>query len=364
MIEVRQGDAAQPARAALSTRLRIVNCAEIADPDWTFLEAPLRDLPVDWSFFHAREPSSHSGGRHSMGLARLRATWSAARCAAGNSGAVVISHLPKTTMWLAIFCRLLSVRATHIAFAFNFTRLPTGFYRTLMRWAFKGVDRFVVFSTAERACYAAYFGIDAHRIDFMPWEMPPPTSEGPPIVTGPYICAVGGEGRDYGTLIEAVRHTPDIPLVIVTRSYSIPHGTLPDNVTLFTELRSSDYWNVVQHAHFAVLPLLDDQTNCGHITLVGALLLERPIIASRSVGIDDYVQANVNALIVNPGAPEALRVAIRRLWDEPALRQRLHQTISAAKRESGGESRWAEYFRHLFKESLNSASKEPARLNK
>ena len=341
--------ASTTARAgAVSARLKVVSCAEIAEPGWTFLQVPLADLPLDWHHFSATPTSWWERRFTRPNLARWRATWSAARCAKQHPGAVIISHLPKTTLWLAIFCRLFSVKAAHIAFAFNFTDLPLGINRALMRWAFSKVDRFVVFSHAERARYAGYFGIDPGRIDFLPWEMDTPRTSEPAFVSGKYICAVGSEGRDYDTLVEAVRHAPQIHTVIVTRAYNAPRGSLPPNVTLHTGLRGPDFWNVVKHAHAVVLPLRDEQTNCGHISLVGALQFGRPIVASESGGIEDYLKDDVNALVVKPGDAPALRLAIERMWDDSALHARLHQTIIGSQSAGRGDSAWTNYFRgHL-----------------
>lgn len=339
----------------MNARLRIINCAEISAPDWTFLQAPLADLPLDWSFFSATPNSALERAILRPNIARLRATWQAARCAAQGSNTVIISHLPKTALWLALFCRILSVRATHIAFAFNFTDLPTGIHRALMRWTFRKVDRFVVFSNAERARYQEYFGIDADLIDFLPWVMDTPRFSEPALVSGKYICAVGGEGRDYNTLVEAVRHAPHIDTIIVTRAYNAPRGSLPRNVVLHTEMCELDFWNVVKHSHAVVVPLRDDQTHCGHITLVGALQLERPIVASESRGIDDYVEHDVNALIVRPGDPAVLCQAIERMWNDLELYERLRQTIIEGRKSERTKMAWTDYFRSHFARILNEA---------
>jgi glycosyltransferase involved in cell wall biosynthesis len=341
---------------AVKTRLRVVNCAEIAELGWTFLQVPLADLPLDWHHFSATPKTWLERHLRRLNLARWRATWSAARCAKQDPGAVIISHLPKTTLWLAIFCRLLSVKAGHIAFAFNFTDLPLGINRVLMRWAFRKVNRFVVFSNAERARYAEYFGIDPARIDFLKWEMDTPPSSEPALVTGKYVCAVGSEGRDYDTLVEAVRHAPQIRTVIVTRAYNAPRGPLPPNVALHTGLRGPDFWNVVKHAHAVVLPLRDEHTNCGHISLVGALQFGRPIVASESGGVDDYLKDDVNALVVTPGDAPALHLAIERMWNDPVLHARLRHTIVAAQNVGRCDSAWTDYFRA----HLTQALAEPA----
>lgn len=330
----------------MNARLRIVNCAEIADLDWTFLQTPLADLPLDWYFFSATPRSELERRITRPNLARWRATWSAARCAARDPNTVIISHLPKSTLWLAIFCRLMSVKATHFAFAFNFTNLPKGLTRLLMRWAFRNVHRFIVFANVERSQYAEYFGIDAGRIDFLPWVMDVPHSSEPAFVDGKYICAVGGEGRDYDTLVAAVQSAPHVNTVIVTRAYNAPRGPLPQNVSVHTELRGPDFWNVVKHAHAVVVPLRDDQTNCGRITLVGALRLGRPVVASESRGIEDYVTDDINALIVKPSDPSALRNAIEKIWSDSALHGRLRRRILEAELiKDGCETAWTDYFR-------------------
>lgn len=329
-------------------RLQIVNFADLADVGWTFLEAPLADLQLDWHFFSSLPRSPLERLVKRPRLARWRSVWSAVRCAARNPNTVIISHLPKTTLWLVIFCFLFSVQVRHIAFSFNFTKLPRGIKHKLMRWAFAKVDRFVVYSSVERSQYSDYFNIDPARINFLPWEMAIPQSSEPALVSGKYVCAVGGEGRDYDTLIQAVRRTPQIKTVIVTRGYNMPREQLPANVELHTELSGVDFWSVVKHAHAVIIPLLDAQTNCGHITLVGALLFGRPIVASRSAGIQDYVTDEVNALIVEPGDPSELRQAIETIWSDLPTHARLHANITTAQIKVPSTSPWTSYFRQYF----------------
>ena len=333
---------------ATKDRLQIVNFADLSDANWTFLQASLVDLQLDWHFFSTNPRSPLERLVKRPRLARWRGVWAAVRCAARNPHTVVISHLPKTTLWLVLLCSMLSVKARHIAFSFNFTELPTGIKKDLMRWAFRKVDRFVVFSRTEQSRYADYFGIDLARIDFMPWEMDIPRTSESPFISGKYVCAVGGEGRDYETLIRAMQLAPHIKTVIVTRSYNMPQGPLPANVELHTELSGTDFWSVVKHSHAVVVPLLDAQTNCGHITLVGALLFGRPIVATRSAGIDDYVTDDVNALIVAAGDALALQCAVERIWSDQLTHERLRANILSKQTERPTEGSWNSYFRQYL----------------
>lgn len=325
-------------------RLTVVNFAEIAEEGWSFLRDDLADMPLDWSFYSSQPRSFIERVVRRPKLSRITAAWRATTSAKRAEQALIVSHLPLATLWIAICSRLRSMNTKHVAFAFNFTDLPTGLRRGLMRWSFKSVDRFVVFSQAEKRKYADYFGIDPSRIDFLPWTMPAPVASAS-CVEGKYVCAVGGEGRDYATLIESVRPHPRIKTVIVTRSYNMPSGPLPAHVQLFTELSPPAFWSIVRNAHAVILPLRDEETCCGHITLVGALRFARPIVATRSAGIADYVRDGGNALLVPAQDPAALSTAISRIWDDHDLHARLKEAIVSDDGAAASLSVWADYFR-------------------
>lgn len=56
---------------------------------------------------------------------------------------------------------------------------------------------------------------------------------------------------------------------------------------------------------------------------IQALLLRRPVVASRVGGLPDTVQDEETGLLVPPGDPESLAAAIGRLLDSPAERERM-----------------------------------------
>lgn len=329
----------------LSTPLRIINCAEIADIHWRFLQEQLPDLDADWVFFSANRRSALEKTIAKPNLARIRACFSAAWAAKRHPNALIISHLPRATLWTAFFCKLLNCNARHLAFSFNFTSLPGGFNKFLMKKLFKSIDRFVVYSRNEIDTYAAYFQIDRARIDFLRWEMDLPASVETPGLPEKYVCSVGGEGRDYQTLMEAARQAPDINFVVVTRHYNIPPSPLPPNVIVLVDVAVENFWSIVKKCRFVVIPLRDEKTNCGHITLVGSLMLGRPIVATRSDGIADYVDDDRNALLVEPQNAVALRQAIEKLWRDEDHYQRLSHAISTMNQEESLTT-WPGYLRN------------------
>jgi glycosyltransferase involved in cell wall biosynthesis len=51
--------------------------------------------------------------------------------------------------------------------------------------------------------------------------------------------------------------------------------------------------------------------------------LGRPLIASRCIGTEDYINSGVDGLLVHPRDPHELRQAIAKLWDDSEARVRM-----------------------------------------
>jgi glycosyltransferase involved in cell wall biosynthesis len=238
---------------------------------------------------------------------------------------VIVAHGPHLTAWCAFFAKLLKVRAQIMGFSFNFTELPTSFKRRAFGWMLKRADRLVVFSRFERELYAKTFRLPVERLDFIPWAVSPPTVESPnvPLEPGRYACAIGGNARDYATLLSAAARLPRVHFVLVVRPESLRGLTVPANVTVHVNLPMGKAMNVLAFADFMVLPLLHSEVPCGHVTLVAAMHLGKAFVITKSVGIEDYVHAENNALQVEAGSATELAAAIERLWNDSALCARL-----------------------------------------
>jgi len=327
--------------------IAIHNCGDIAPSDWRFLEGRVPGVTARWSFQTSTPANALERAIRRPNLARLRACWLTAWRA--RRGDVIITHLPWTTWWVGRFSHLIGSRARHLAFSFNFTEIPSGARLRGMRRAFRQVERFVVYSRAEREAYTQAFGISAERIDVLPWAMQTPdTGSDAPWVEGPYICAIGGEGRDYASLLAAAKRLPDIPLVLAVRPHNLEGLDVPTHVRVFVNVPNTQFWNIVRHSAFAVVPLLRPDTACGHITLVGAMKLGKAVVSTYSRGTEDYISHDRTALMSDAGDVDALAGNIRRLWSDPALRARME----AAARHDGAvrhdELRWADYLRDFL----------------
>jgi glycosyltransferase involved in cell wall biosynthesis len=336
--------------------LKIVNCAEnIQDDNWNFLHDKMPDVSAEWSFFVNSPSNILEKVVTKPQLSRYRACLQAVIKAKYTKADLLISHLPRATCWTSIFANLINLNIPHLAFSFNFTDLPQGKTHQFMSYAFQKVDRFVVYSTAEKILYTDYFGLNPEKIDFLPFAMDLPEYESSGrIIEGDYICAVGSEGRDYATLAEAMKTLPNIPLVIVTRPYVIKGLNFSENVKIFTNLPIKQFWSIVKFSKFVVIPLRNANTNCGHISIVGSMRLDKAIITTASTGITDYIFPGVNSLVSPAQDVTALAMNIERLWRDSNLCSQMETEIRKIVQENHTLSSWTGY----LKKFLENVSKD------
>ena len=224
--------------------MRFISISDLMGPDWRFLEPLSTDPSITWST-HSGLPRTPLERRiRRPALARYRAAFEAAREARNAPGSVLVSHLPLAAAATNLARRMICPQVPQVAFAFNLTDLPTGARRLYLARALQGIDKFVVFSRFERTLYADIFRLPAERIHFLPWAMGTPVlgRDNPAAGLGRYLCAVGGEGRDYALLIQVMRSLPDIRMAIVARPHSLAGLEVPDNITVFTNLPVEQTW--------------------------------------------------------------------------------------------------------------------------
>lgn len=228
----------------------------------------------------------------------------------------------------AVWCGLASVifpsKTPYCAFTFNFPALPSGIKRFIMSLALRRIGEIFVHSSMERALYSSHFRIPAERFKVRLWaagkpDVFPERSMQP----RPYISAIGGNGRDYRTLIEASRLIPDIPLVVVARPEGMKGIAVPNHVKVLRNISFAEAMNTLKYSEFTVLPLRSSTVPCGHVTLVCAMHLCKAVVATDSEGISDYVQAGSNGILCKASSPLDLAAAIAKLWNDPAMIARL-----------------------------------------
>jgi glycosyltransferase involved in cell wall biosynthesis len=314
-------DIAHPPRQA-SAGLTIVNLSDFDETgEWNWLSH--RFPQHDWRHFGLGWP--RDDGRIGLNIARYRSARRALSVAAKERPALLVAHGARPMMHLAEAAVLQRLPAPVLVYALNFTDLPNGILRKRMSRALAMADRLVVPSTTERKLYSEWFGLDERRIDVLLWGLEPTkVAPGPRFVEAPdYICAIGGNARDYRTIMEAMRRVPHVPLVLVCRPHNLSGIDCPANVIVHVDLPMEKVTDIIHHSRFMVLPLQTSTVPCGHVTMVLAMFLAKGLIVTASDGVRDYVREGDNALLTPAGDSAALAERIQFLWGHPELAAQL-----------------------------------------
>jgi glycosyltransferase involved in cell wall biosynthesis len=293
----------------------VVISGESTKPSWRWIAKYNSD--IDWLFF--RPQADHAV---MLPWFRLWASIKAVLKAAKSD--VLVSHGP----YMAFYCALLQwcfrIRTPHICYSFNFSQLPSGFTLKRMQFAFAKMDKLVVSSQMEIALYAEYIKIPAEKFDFVRWGVSRPEFNNvQPKISSDYICAVGGNARDYQTFLAVMADLPTIPAIMVVRPHNLIGLQIPGNVTVLTNIPKDEAYSVIAYSRFMVLPLTGNEIPCGHVTLVVSLYLGVPTIVTDSSGIGDYIVDEETGLLCAPHSTESMREAILRLWQDGRLCSRL-----------------------------------------
>jgi glycosyltransferase involved in cell wall biosynthesis len=198
--------------------------------------------------------------------------------------------------------------------------------RVLLRSSLRAAACVICLGESQRSELVASAGLNAARVVTMPIPVDteffkPHPEPGGDVRT---VLTVGKDlARDYGTFIEAVRPLA-VDATIVAHPRNLERPELSSNVTLRSGLSFPELRELYAGAACVVLPQRSEDymygSEGGGLTaLLEAMAMGRPIVASDRAILHDYVTDGVEALLVPPEDPAALRAAIERVLGDPEL---------------------------------------------
>ena len=272
------------------------------------------DDPENW---HIRK-------RRSTPFAVWTQHWQQSRRALQANCGGLITVFPQLAMTTAIQRTLSLTRSQMplLAWCFNVGQRPQWPIKFIAAIFLRNVDHFVVHSRGEIDTLHDWFGIPRHKITFVHLQRAPIAITSTEDTFQPFVLAMGSANRDYATLVEAMRGLT-IRLVLVASPRSLVGLQIPPNVEVLNGLTAAQCRELAQRATVNVVPLADVETASGQVTIVEALRMGRPLIATRGVGTVDYIVDGENGILVEARNVLDLKLAITRLWNDGALRDAL-----------------------------------------
>lgn len=233
-----------------------------------------------------------------------------------------VTAFPQLPMMLGLLKRLCRSRAPILAWCFNLGRTYDGRKGQLARFGLSTVDTFVVHSRQEIETYSIWLGLPRERFVFVPLSIDVVELDGQDHEDSaqPFLVAMGSANRDYRSLVAAVRAL-GYPTIIIASAHALQGIELPPNVEVRSGLSLAECHALCRRARVNVIPVDNETTASGQVTLLEAMMYAKAVVATDCVGTRDYVAEGVTGLLVPPHDVGALTAAIERLWQDTALRQ-------------------------------------------
>jgi hypothetical protein len=149
-----------------------------------------------------------------------------------------------------------------------------------------------------------------------------------------YVFTGGGADRDFASVVAAVRET-DVRLEIVTFSRETLgyDGEMPPNVSVRWRMPVESFLARLAGSLLVVVPLRHPSSPHGQTTVVQALALGKPVVATRAPSVVDYVEDGREGFLVDAGDEDGYRRAVTRLAADAELRAGCAEAARATARE-------------------------------
>jgi glycosyltransferase involved in cell wall biosynthesis len=148
------------------------------------------------------------------------------------------------------------------------------------------------------------------------------------LTTGPAL-SVGRSGRDCALLTRVFAAHGRLLRIVCDAERTLAGGTSAPKVTILRHCYDDDYVSELRGAGVVVVPLAVDDISAGQMVILQAMAYRKPIVATRTPTIDDYLTDGVDALLMSPGGDASLQAALDRLIAEPALATRPREQACA-----------------------------------
>jgi glycosyltransferase involved in cell wall biosynthesis len=201
--------------------------------------------------------------------------------------------------------------------------------RRLLTRSLRAAERVIALGESQRREMIEEMGVPSERTSVMPlpiderWWSPPPA----PVDTDPYVLTVGKDlARDFRTFVDAVARM-DIRAEMAVYPRNLDGIELPANVRA-RKVPSQTLRELYAGASCVVVPQRRDgypygSEGGGLTALLEAMAMGLPVVATERAILRDYIDDGVDAIVVPPQDPGALRDAIDRICGDPDLAARV-----------------------------------------
>jgi glycosyltransferase involved in cell wall biosynthesis len=241
---------------------------------------------------------------------------------------LVIAYSAQVGLPLAFFLRLCFWRRIPLIVfdVESFGRIKKGPGLALLRFASKRIDHVVYAASGQKEYYRRYLEHLSNKSTYIPIGIGNYDKERKLGEKGKgAIVAPGHHGRafrDWATLFQAFNLLSSEAKLLVVGRESIEEKEregvpIPSGTSFLPFLPMREFKAKIEDAPFVVLPLPEREQSLGQLSVLFCMAMGKAVVASKVMGIEDYVENGVTGLLVNAGDPGSMAEAIERLVRDP-----------------------------------------------
>jgi len=330
----------QDVRAATARRLKLSFVVERFkhDPSWPWISGVGPLAECDWTPVRIK-----SVWDRFPKLTRFHAQWQYAKAmrAIRDTDAVFLFG-PEITIGLTSAMAKLGRQPKRICMGFTQDGpFPQRWIEKLSK-ALRRCDAITMFTEEEKDVYVSRYGLDASKVRVIPIHTDHdgdyeqyPVEETEEIRslggTKGFALALGSPNRRFLPTAKACQ-TLGVPLVIITRPWH-KNDSLDElrslGAKVITDADQMRSLTALRHARLAIMPFDDPGIAGGYTTLMHAMFMKTPFVATKALGVSEHVIDGETGFVTPHGDDAALQAAIGRLWNENGLSERFGEASRA-----------------------------------
>jgi glycosyltransferase involved in cell wall biosynthesis len=194
-----------------------------------------------------------------------------------------------------------------------------GIRRMIFQLAFNNRYFFSTINSPELVEYYKLFNIENSRFynlpdPYYPWNEKDFYTEGKG-----YIFSGGRSTRDWETFLDAAHSLPNVNFIIVANKKIFNHKLrISNNVKIYFDINDKLFYDLLKKSSIVVIPLTSNAP-AGLTVLIRSALLSKPVIATETVCVKNYITNGKNGVLVKMSDSASLANEIEKLVESNDL---------------------------------------------
>lgn len=182
--------------------------------------------------------------------------------------------------------------------------------KIFVNFCYKKVSHIIVYGESEISYYSSVFPSLASKFKFIEYGRDfHYTNKKEFKYSSTYIASGGRSNRNYQTLCDAfeiiAEKYPDLGCLVATRPECIQESMNRSKVKFIYGITLNQFGSFIENSDLFVLPLKNTNLSAGHMSMMEAMALEKPILVTDIPSIKDYVNES-EVFFYNPDNPRDL----------------------------------------------------------